>query len=415
MKSMTSFRDLSIRRKLTWIVMITTCTAILLACGAFFAFDIHTLRQSRMHDLETLAEVLGSNSTAAVTFNDAAAAREVLQSLSAKEHIMAAAPYRADGAIVATYTRDGARASFVFPAPESSATRFEATRLVVFYAIFLEGRPLGTVFLASDLGEFDELLRLYSALFGLIVLSLSVGAFFLAARMQRAISDPILLLAQTTRQVTTAKDYSLRAIHVANDETGVLIDGFNDMLTEIQRRDRALQLARDELELRVEQRTTELRQEIAVRKDAEVALRESEQRTRLLLDSTAEGIYGLDLLGRCTFSNQAALRLLGYSDIDDLLGRNLHDLTHHTRADGSRYPASDCPVNRTLLIGEACHRDAEIMWRYDGTSFPAEYWSYPIKRDGQIVGAVVTLIDITTRRAAQQAMLRKSMGGKPAG
>jgi hypothetical protein len=78
MRHMPSFRDLSIRRKLTLIVMITTCTAILLACGAFFAFDIHTLRQSRMHDLETLAEVLGSNSTAALTFNDPAAAREVL-------------------------------------------------------------------------------------------------------------------------------------------------------------------------------------------------------------------------------------------------------------------------------------------------------------------------------------------------
>src|SRR5438309_7762905 len=136
---MPSFRDLSIRRKLTLIIMITTCTAILLACGAFFAFDIHTLRQSRMHDLETLAEVLGSNSTAAVTFNDAAAAREVLQSLSAKEHIVAAALYRTDGTIFATYVRDAARVSFIFPAPESSAARFETTRLVVFHAIVLDG------------------------------------------------------------------------------------------------------------------------------------------------------------------------------------------------------------------------------------------------------------------------------------
>jgi hypothetical protein len=180
---MPSFRDLSIRRKLTLIVMITTCTAILLACGAFFAFDIHTLRQSRMHDLETLAEVLGSNSTAALTFNDPAAAREVLGSLSAKEHIMAAALYRMDEASFATYVRDPAQAPFSFPAPESGTTRFEAKRLVVFHTIVLEGHSLGTVFLASDLGEFAELLRLYFALFGLIVVSLSVGAFFLAARM----------------------------------------------------------------------------------------------------------------------------------------------------------------------------------------------------------------------------------------
>src|SRR5437879_117793 len=416
---MPSFRDLSIRRKLTLIVMITTCTAILLACGAFFAFDIHTLRQSRMHDLETLAEVLGSISTAALTFNDQAAAREVLRSLSAKEHIMAAALYRGDGTMFATYIRDSAGAHFASPAAEPDAARFEAKRLVDFHTILLDGRLLGMVFLASDLGEFDELLRLYSVLFGFIVLSLSVGAFFLAARMQRAISDPILQLAQmqraisdpilqlaqTTRQVTTARDYSLRATRGANDETGILIDGFNEMLTEIQRRDRDLLQARDELELRVEQRTAELRQEISVRKDAEGALRESEQRTRLLLDSTAEAIYGLDLQGQCTFSNRATLRLLGYSDVSERLGRNMHDLTHHTHPDGSRYAVPDCPVSETLRTGEACHSDVEVMWRSDGTSFPAEHWSYPIERDGQIVGAVVTLIDITTRRAAQQAML----------
>jgi two-component system sensor histidine kinase/response regulator len=402
---MPSFRDLSIRRKLTLIVMITTCTAILLACGAFFAFDIHTLRQSRVRDLDTLAEVLGSNSTAALTFNDQAAAREVLQSLSAKEHVMAAALYRADGAIFATYIRGSAGTPFVFPAAEPDGTRFEPRRLVDFHTILLDGHLLGTVFLASDLGEFDELLRLYSALFGLIVVSLSVGAFFLAARMQRAISDPILLLAQTAKEVSTARDYSVRASRGANDEVGVLIDGFNEMLAEIQRRDSDLQQARSELELRVEHRTAELRQEISVRKDAEAALRESEQRTRLLLDSTAEGIYGIDLQGQCTFSNRAALRLLGYTDIAELLGRNMHDLTHHTRADQSRYGAPDCPLGETIGTGEACHSDVEIMWRSDGTSFPAEYWSYPIERNGQVSGAVITLIDITARQAAQQAML----------
>src|SRR5207245_2602956 len=367
---MLSFRDLSIRRKLTLIVMTTTCTAILLACGAFFAFDIHTLRQSRRHDLETLADVLGANSTAALTFNDPVAAREVLQSLSAKEHIMAAGLYRTDGAIFATYVRDAERAPFVFPAPASSGTRFEAKRLVVFHTILLDGHRLGTVFLASDLGEFDELLRLYSALFGLIVLSLSVGAFFFAARMQRAISDPILLLAQTTKEVTTARDYSVRATRGANDEIGVLIDGFNNMLAEIQRRDRELQQARDELELRVEQRTAELRQEISVRKEAEAALRESEQRTRLLLDSTAEAIYGIDPQGQCTFSNRATLRLLGYPDVGQLLGRNMHDLAHHTHPDGSRYPASDCPIFQVLHTGEAGHSDAEVMWRSDGPGLP---------------------------------------------
>ena len=402
---MLAFRNLSIRRKLTLIVMLTTCTAILLACGAFLTFDIHTLRQTRVRDLETLAEVLGSNSTAALTFNDPGAAREVLQSLAAKQHIMAASLYRSDGAIFASYIRDSALARFSFPSPEPSGARFEADRLVVFRTILLDGHRLGAVYLASDLGEFDELLRLYSALFGLIVISLSVGAFFLAAKMQRAISDPILLLAQTTSVVTTAGDYSARATFSAGDEIGVLIDGFNKMLAEIQRRDGQLQQARDELELRVEQRTAELREEISVRKETEAALRESEERKRLLLDSTAEGIYGVDLIGQCTFCNRAALTLLGYSDISQLLGRNIHDLIHHTRADGSRFPESECSTYETLQTGKASHSDTEMIWRSDGTGFPAEHWAYPIQRNGQIVGAVVSLVDITARRAAQQAIL----------
>jgi PAS domain S-box-containing protein len=402
---MVSFHDLSIRRKLTLIVMITTCTVILLACGAFFGFDIHMLRESKVHDLQTLANVLGSNSTAALTFNDAAAAAEVLKSLAAKEHIMAAALYRSDAGVFATYVRRSVGSGFVFPAAESDRTRFEPGQLIDFETISLDGHKIGTIFLASDLQEFEELRRVYMILSGLIVLSLSVGAFFLAARMQRAISDPILMLAQTTRQVTTGRDYSLRARPGAKDETGILINGFNGMLAEIQRRDRALQQARDELELRVEQRTAELRQEISIRKETEIALRTSEERTRLLLDSTAEAIYGLDLQGQCTFLNRAALRLLGYSSTTELLGRNMHQASHHTCADGSLYAESECPIYRTLRSGEALHSDLEVMWRADGTSFPAEYWSYPIEREGQVVGGVVTLIDITARRAAEKAML----------
>ena len=113
----------------------------------------------------------------------------------------------------------------------------------------------------------------------------------------------------------------------------------------------------------------------------------------------------VDPTGQCTFCNRAALTLLGYSDISQLLGRNIHDLIHHTRADGSRNPESECSAYETLQTGKASHSDMETIWRADGTSFPVEHWAYPIQREGQIVGAVVTLIDITARRAAQQAIL----------
>ena len=110
---MLAFRNLSIRRKLTLIVMVTTCTAILLACGAFLAFDIHTLRQTRVLDLETLAEVLGSNSTAALTFNDPATAREVSAIVSREAAHHGGEPLSAAmERIFASYVRKSARRLF---------------------------------------------------------------------------------------------------------------------------------------------------------------------------------------------------------------------------------------------------------------------------------------------------------------
>lgn len=130
-------------------------------------------------------------------------------------------------------------------------------------------------------------------------------------------------------------------------------------------------------------------------------LRESEERTRLILESTDEPIYGIDTEGRCTFCNPACLRTLGYARPEDLLGRNMHELIHHTRADGAPFPVEDCRIYRAFQKGAGTHVDDEALWRADGTSFPAEYWSYPQRRDGQIVGAVVVFQDITERRKAE--------------
>jgi signal transduction histidine kinase/DNA-binding response OmpR family regulator len=234
-------------------------------------------RQSKLRDLTMLAEVLGSNSTAAMTFTDSSVAGEVLQAASDNEHILAARVYRSDGQPFATYLRPSETAGFSFPAVETSGSRFERDRLVVFRPIVLDGRTIGTIFLASDLEELSQLLRLYLALFSLIVGSLSAGAFFLAGRMQRTISDPILSLARTTKVVTTGKDYSIRVPRGSGDEIGELIEGFNGMLAEIQRRDGDLQRAHGELELRVQERTEELREEIVERKQAEVEMRRAKE------------------------------------------------------------------------------------------------------------------------------------------
>jgi len=146
--------------------------------------------------------------------------------------------------------------------------------------------------------------------------------------------------------------------------------------------------------------------DVTERKSAEQVIRDREERIRLLLNSTAEAIYGIDLQGNCTFSNHACARLLGYADPADLLGKNMHDLIHHTRGDGTSYPVQACRINQAFRRSEGTHVDDEVLWRADGTSFPAEYWSFPICRDTEVIGAVVTFIDITERRR-DEAKLRE--------
>src|SRR5262249_17800723 len=160
------------------------------------------------------------------------------------------------------------------------------------------------------------------------------------------------------------------------------------MLEQIQKRDAELRHAGEDLERRVDERTIELEQEIADRQRAQEALHESEGRIRLLLDSTAESIVGVDRNGNVTFCNPAAIRLLRCAKAEDPLGKNMHDATHHTRADGSPFPVSECHIKAALDRGQGRHSDEEVFWRQDRTSFSAEYWAFPIQTDGESVGAV---------------------------
>jgi len=139
---------------------------------------------------------------------------------------------------------------------------------------------------------------------------------------------------------------------------------------------------------------------------AQHKLRDREERLQLLLDSTAEPIYGLDPSGNCTFCNRAFLRTLGYKDSSDLLGKNMHHVIHHSRADGSTYPVEECRVFEAFRTGSETHVDDEVVWRSDASCLPVEYWSHPVKHEGKIVGCVVTFVDITERKAAQEALRR---------
>ena len=165
------------------------------------------------------------------------------------------------------------------------------------------------------------------------------------------------------------------------------------------RANRALHKSHEELELRVEERTAELREN-------QTRLEQAEERSRLLLESAEEGIFGVGEDGLVNFINPAGLAMLGF-EADELIGQKIHPLIHHTRPDGSPYPIEECPMHHSLTRGVIGSADDEVLWRKDGTSFPVEYSSVPMRKNGSIAGTVVVFRDISERKEAEEA-LRKS-------
>lgn len=145
--------------------------------------------------------------------------------------------------------------------------------------------------------------------------------------------------------------------------------------------------------------------DISDRKRLEQERAHLHSRWRLLLESAGPGIYGTDTRGRCIFMNRSGEDLIGYT-AEELLGRNMHELIHHTREDGTPYPDDECPIFRAFQTGQPCRREGELMWRRDGTSFPSEYAAYPLINDGAIEGAVVSFSDISERLRGQDELRR---------
>ena len=144
-----------------------------------------------------------------------------------------------------------------------------------------------------------------------------------------------------------------------------------------------------------------VRRDLRARQREEDRARESEQFVRLILESTGEGIYGIDRTGACTFINSAGARLLGYEP-DELRGKPMHAAVHHTRPDGTPYPEPECPIYTATRGGSRGARvDTEVFWRKDGKPVPVEYASYPMRDEGATLGAVVTFTDVTARKRAE--------------
>src|SRR6266576_2118459 len=243
------YQDLSIPTKLRAIVMVTCGAGLVVASVLFTLYDQATFRRQKAQDLIASAQMIGSNSTAALSFHDTRLAREVLNALQAKEHVVSACIYDSDGTVFAKYSRSLTHVDFPPPpAARGEGPTIVARHMVLFQDIVLHGDSIGTIYIEADLGDLnDRLLRFVMIDFVVLLGSLTV-VFVLSSRLQRVISEPIRELAETAATFSAHENYSMRATKRSNDEIGVLVNQFNGMLDRLQQRDVSLQQARDGLE-----------------------------------------------------------------------------------------------------------------------------------------------------------------------
>jgi two-component system sensor histidine kinase/response regulator len=259
--------NISIKRKLTIVTMATSCAALAVACTLFIAYDYVTFRQMLAKEISTMANIVGGNSTAALSFDDKASASEILGRLHAEDSIQTAALLDSAGELFTSFQAAGWPVSGCHGVTGASFTQ---GGLIVTEPIALAGERIGTICIQSDLSDLEARLRGYGIILGVVLLLSSLTALVLSEPLQRVISGPILRLAQTARTVAIERDYSVRAERGSDDELGRLTDDFNAMLAQIERQDGSLREHREHLEDQVATRTSEL---VAAKNAAEASSR----------------------------------------------------------------------------------------------------------------------------------------------
>ncbi len=257
-----SANDYPIFRRLTRMNMLASTLALVVACTAFLAYDVFLFREGLLRNLNVQAQIIGSNSVSALTFNDPKSAQSTLSALSLSSNIISAGISTPDGQRFAHYSRTGGAELVQVPAlaaGNDEAHWFGLNEVVVVHTIVFQGANVGTVYIQSDLNRFYARVWQYVLILALILFASLFAARFISAYFGKAVAQPIAALSETAQTVSRQKNYSIRVMDSgAGGEVSVLIRAFNEMLEQIQRRDDELQGARVGLEKRVEERTRQL-------------------------------------------------------------------------------------------------------------------------------------------------------------
>jgi signal transduction histidine kinase/DNA-binding response OmpR family regulator len=260
---MLKHKNQTISRRLTWMNMLVSGTALLLACTAFIAFDMVTFQANMFRNLSAQAQIIGSNTASALLFNDQQSAENTLSALRASPEILSASIYTPDGRPFARYSRDPGspvQALPVIPPRQAEIHWLKNKEIVLVRSIVFQGKPTAIVFIRSGVEELNRQLERYAGIAATVLLASMMAALLVSSVFRRAVAEPIVRLAETAKIICRDRNYSLRATPTrgGSGELAILIDAFNEMLAQTQQSEGALRQSRDQLEQRVKERTAEL-------------------------------------------------------------------------------------------------------------------------------------------------------------
>jgi signal transduction histidine kinase/CheY-like chemotaxis protein len=265
--------NMSFRRKLTLLLLQSTIFGLVMTCVGLALYERSSFRTTRINELAILSSTIGENAAASLAFNDQKTAGEILGALHAEPDIIAACLYDSAGYAFADYRSPALTQYFSISAPATAGAQLTSNTLSWSQGVFLNGDRTGTIVIVSDLSAFGRKIREYAKIASIVLILVLLFTYLLSARLLLIATDPIVHLAKLAGRVSLEKDYSLRAPKSGADEIGTLILAFNHMLDQIQQRDAALHLAKQGLEVRVQERTQELLIEVRDRKQAEEQMR----------------------------------------------------------------------------------------------------------------------------------------------
>ncbi len=267
------FRNLPIRRKLALSSLTSSILAVVLACLGFAVYQHQSFRTYKVSELTALADILGANTAVSLALNDRTTADEMLGALRANKDVLVACLYNNAGEVFAEYHRASLARDIHIQPRQSCEAQFNRDSITLFHDVSLNNDVVGSIAIISDLSGSGARLRQYIRIAVLVLFISILVAYLLSSRLLRVVSDPIVHLAEIAGRVTADNNFSLRAVAAGTDESGMLVHSFNQMLERVEQRDLALQNAKEDLELRVEQRTWDLRIEVAERIHAEQEMR----------------------------------------------------------------------------------------------------------------------------------------------